>query len=51
MNYKGPIMCNVKINTNARIVPKMKAGDPLDDMIPRLSKVEILKATLLANKI
>jgi hypothetical protein len=44
-------MCNVKINTNARIVPKMKAGDPLDDMIPRLSKVEILKATLLANKI
>lgn len=51
MNYNGSIMCNVKINTNARIVPKMKAGDPLDDMIPRLSKLEILKATLLANKI
>ena len=51
MNYKGPIMCNVKININARIVPKMKAGDPLDDMIPRLSKAEILKAMSLANKI
>jgi len=51
MNYNGSIMCNVKINANARIVPKMKAGDSLDDMIPRLSKVEILKATLLANKI
>ena len=51
MNYKRPIMCNVKINPNARIVPKIKAGDPLEDMIPRLSRVEILKATLLANKI
>ena len=51
MNFKRPIMCNVKINPYARIVPKIKAGDPLEDMIPRLSRVEILKATLLANKI
>jgi acetolactate synthase-1/2/3 large subunit len=51
MSYKGPIMCNVKINPNARIVPKIKAGDPLEDMIPRLSRVEILKAMSLANKI
>jgi acetolactate synthase-1/2/3 large subunit len=51
MSYKGPIMCNVKINANARIVPKMKAGDPLEDMIPKLTKVEIFKAMSLANEI
>jgi acetolactate synthase-1/2/3 large subunit len=51
MSYKGPIMCNVKIDANARIVPKMKAGDPLEDMIPKLTKVEIFKAMSLANEI
>lgn len=51
LNYKGPIMCNVKINENARIVPKIKAGDPLEDMIPRLAKEKIFKLMSLAKKI
>jgi acetolactate synthase-1/2/3 large subunit len=48
MNYKKPIMCNVKINKNASIEPKMKPGDPLHDMLPRLPSSEIKNAMSLA---
>ena len=41
LNFKGPIMCNIKISPNARIVPKLKPGFPLHDMLPSLSKIEI----------
>ena len=41
LNFKGPIMCNIKISPNARIVPKLKPGFPLHDMLPSLSKSEI----------
>ena len=48
MNYKKPIMCNVKINKNASIEPKMKPGDSLHDMLPRLPSSEIKNAMSLA---
>ena len=41
LNFKGPIMCNVKVSPNARIVPKLKPGFPLHDMLPSLSRNEI----------
>jgi acetolactate synthase-1/2/3 large subunit len=41
LNFKGPIMCNIKISPNARIVPKLKPGFPLHDMLPSLSRSEI----------
>jgi acetolactate synthase-1/2/3 large subunit len=44
MKYKGPIMCNVKISENARIIPKTKPGDPLHDMLPKLTSSEISHA-------
>ena len=41
LKFKGPIMCNVKISPNARIIPKLKPGFPLHDMLQNLSKKEI----------
>ena len=41
LNFKGPIMCNVKVSPNARIIPKLKPGFPLHDMLPNLSRSEI----------
>ena len=34
-------MCNVKVSPNARIIPKLKPGFPLHDMLPNLSRSEI----------
>ena len=41
LNFKGPIMCNIKVSPNARIIPKLKPGFPLHDMLPSLLKSEI----------
>jgi len=41
MNYKKPIMCDVKIDPEARIIPKLKPGSPLHDMLPRLPLNEL----------
>ncbi len=43
MQFDKPIMCDVKIDPNARIVPKLKPGYPLHDMLPSLPKEEIEK--------
>ena len=42
-------MFNVKINKDAKIVPKMKPKDSLQDMLPRLPRSEILHAISMAN--
>lgn len=49
MNYKKPIMCNIKISKNARIEPKMKPRDPLHDMLPKLQISEIINAMSFAD--
>jgi len=49
MKYKGPIMCNVKINKEARIIPKLKPKDSLEDMLPRLPRSEVLQAMSMAD--
>ena len=41
MNYNKPIMCDVKIDPDARIIPKLKPGSPLHDMLPRLPLNEL----------
>ena len=41
MNYKKPIMCDVKVDPGARIIPKLKPGSPLHDMLPRLPLDEL----------
>jgi acetolactate synthase-1/2/3 large subunit len=49
MNYKNPIMCNIKVSKNARIEPKMKPRDPLHDMLPKLQNSEIINAMSFAE--
>ncbi len=41
INYQGPIMCDVKLNEDERIIPKVKAGKPLHEMEPPLKESEI----------
>ena len=41
MNYKKPIMCNIKVDPEARIIPKLKPGSPLNVMLPRLPLNEL----------
>ena len=43
LNYKGPIMCDIKVSPNARILPKLKPGYALHDMLPSLPELEIKK--------
>ena len=46
LKFKGPIMCEVMVDENERIIPKTQAGSPLYDMQPRLSDEE-LKSNLI----
>ena len=41
MSCKKPIMCDVKIDPDARITPKLKPGSPLHDMLPSLPSKEV----------
>ena len=41
MNCNKPIMCDVKVDPNARITPKLKPGSPLHDMLPSLPSDEV----------
>ena len=41
LNYKGPIVCDVKLDPNQKIIPKVKSGSPIHDMLPSLDKNEI----------
>jgi acetolactate synthase I/II/III large subunit len=41
INYQGPIMCDVKLHEDERIIPKVKAGKPLHEMEPPLEETEI----------
>jgi acetolactate synthase-1/2/3 large subunit len=37
----GPILCDVKLDPNEKIIPKTKAGSPLHKMLPALEEKEI----------
>jgi len=41
LNYKGPLLCDVKLDPNEKIIPKVKAGSPIHNMLPVLSDDEI----------
>lgn len=42
LKHKGPIICDVLIEDDQQIIPKVKSGSPIHDMLPSLSKKEIL---------
>ncbi|MDC0052027.1 thiamine pyrophosphate-binding protein [bacterium] len=41
LNFKGPMLCDVKLDPNEQIVPKVKAGSPIHEMIPALDSAEV----------
>jgi acetolactate synthase-1/2/3 large subunit len=41
LNFKGPILCDVKLDSGEKIIPKLKAGSPIHDMLPALEDSEI----------
>ena len=41
LNYKGPLLCDVKLDPDEKIIPKVKAGSPLHKMLPSLNEEEI----------
>jgi len=41
LKHKGPIICDVKIKPNQQMIPKVKSGRPLYDMLPKLDDKEI----------
>ena len=41
LGSQGPILCDVKVDENEKIIPKTKAGSPLHKMLPALEEKEI----------
>ena len=41
LNYNGPIVCDVWINENQQLLPRLEFGRPLEDMRPYLSDEEL----------
>ena len=41
LNHKGPLLCDVKLDPNQKIIPKVKAGSSLHNMLPALDNEEI----------
>ena len=41
LNHKGPLLCDVKLDPNQKIVPKVKAESALHNMLPALDDEEI----------
>ena len=39
---KEPIICDVRLHPNQQIIPKVKSGKPLYDMLPSLNEKEII---------
>ncbi|MDC0533562.1 thiamine pyrophosphate-binding protein [Candidatus Pelagibacter sp.] len=49
INSKSPILCDVKIDSNQKVVPKIDSGQPIHNMSPRLEKSEVEK--IMKNEI
>jgi len=41
MNYDGPILCNILIDSEQKLIPKLEFGNPLEDMSPYLTDEQI----------
>ena len=40
LKMKGPVLCEVKINPQQRLIPKLEFGNPLEDLSPYLPRDE-----------
>jgi len=41
LSRKTPILCDLKISTNQKVIPKLEFGRPIHDLSPRLSEEEL----------
>ena len=41
LDYPGPILCEVMVDKNQKLNPKLEFGNPLEDMFPYLSDEEL----------
>ncbi len=41
LKSKKPILCNVKISENQKVIPKLEFGRPIHDLSPRLTDKEL----------
>lgn len=41
LKHKGPIVCDVQLEQNQQIIPKVKSGSPIHDMLPSITQDEI----------
>lgn len=47
LNYKGPILCDIKIKSGEKITPKLEFGRPIEDLSPFLPREELAENMLL----
>ena len=47
LNAKGPVLCNVTLQSGAQIYPKLLSGRPIEDSHPLLSRDEFRKNMLV----
>ena len=50
MSYDGPVLCEVLIDTEQKLTPKLEFGRPLEDMSPYLSE-ETLKHHMIVPRV
>jgi len=50
MEYDGPVLCDIKIDPEQKLLPKLEFGNPLEDMSPYLSDEQI-KDNMIINTI
>ena len=50
LHYKGPIVCDVWINENQQLLPRLEFGRPLEDMRPYLSDNELNNNMIVATR-
>lgn len=48
LTYKGPIVCDVLIPSNAKLIPKVSFGNPIEDLSPLLPREEFNKNMIIA---
>ena len=47
LTFQGPCLCEIKINSNQQIIPKLEFGRPIHDLSPLLSRKE-LKSNIMS---
>jgi len=46
LKLKTPVICDVKVNPNQRVIPKLESGNPIHRMSPLLDEFEINKKVI-----